>query len=84
MVLWQLTIDADDPAVLARFWAQALGYQRVPSAEPVTTWHALYRTRLGEDAAFDDRLFKARGLTSPRLSHVPGAGAQWHRHRGRG
>jgi hypothetical protein len=27
VVFWQLTIDANDPAVLARFWAQALGYQ---------------------------------------------------------
>ena len=26
MVFWQLTIDANDPALLARFWAQALGY----------------------------------------------------------
>src|SRR6266700_2110661 len=46
MVFWQLTIDANDPAVLARFWAQALGYQPVPPAEPQTTWHALYHARL--------------------------------------
>jgi len=25
MLFWQLTIDANDPPVLARFWAQALG-----------------------------------------------------------
>jgi len=31
MVFWQLAIDANDPALLARFWAQALGYQ---PAEP--------------------------------------------------
>jgi hypothetical protein len=30
VVFWQLTIDANDPALLARFWAQALGYQLVP------------------------------------------------------
>jgi hypothetical protein len=23
MVFWQLTIDANDPALLARYWAQA-------------------------------------------------------------
>ncbi|HEV8650220.1 MAG TPA: VOC family protein, partial [Actinomycetes bacterium] len=43
MVFWQLTIDANDPALLARFWAQALGYQPVPPAEPETTWQAHYR-----------------------------------------
>jgi hypothetical protein len=65
MVFWQLTIDANDPAVLARFWARALDYQPVPPAEPATTWHALYRARLGEDAAFDDRLFDPAGLRPP-------------------
>ena len=65
MVFWQLTIDANNPAVLARFWAQALGYQPVPPAEPATTWHAHYRGRLGEDAAFDDRLFDLAGLRPP-------------------
>jgi uncharacterized membrane protein len=60
MVFWQLTIDASDPAVLARFWGQALGYQPVPPMEPATTWHALYRARLGQDAAFDDRLSSTR------------------------
>jgi Glyoxalase-like domain len=65
MMFWQLTIDANNPAVLARFWAQALGYRPVPPTEPATTWHALYRTRLGEDAAFDDRLFDPAGLRPP-------------------
>jgi hypothetical protein len=65
MLFWQLTIDANDPAVLARFWAQALGYQPVPPTEPATTWHALYHTRLGEEAAFDDRLFDPEGLRPP-------------------
>ena len=37
MVFWQLTVDANDPARLARFWAQALGYQPVPPREPETT-----------------------------------------------
>ena len=65
MMFWQLTIDANDPAVLARFWAQALGYQPVPPTEPATTWHALYHARLGKDAAFDDRLFDPEGLRPP-------------------
>ena len=62
MLFWQLTIDANDPAVLARFWAEALGYQSVPPTEPATTWHAHYHARLEEDAAFDDRLFDPAGL----------------------
>ena len=65
MVFWQLTIDANNPALLARFWARALGYQPVPPAEPETTWHAHYRGRLGEEAAFDDRLFDPDGLRPP-------------------
>jgi len=59
------TIDANDPARLARFWARALGYQVVPPAEPETTWHAHYRVRLGAEAAFDDRLFDPAGLGPP-------------------
>lgn len=65
MVFWQLTFDAQDPALLARFWAQALGYQPVPPTEPETTWHAHYRARLGEEAAFRDRLFDPAGLRPP-------------------
>src|SRR5919106_789599 len=61
-MFWQLTIDANDPARLARFWAQALGYQPEPPTEPKTTWHALYRSRLGPEAAFDDRPFDPAGL----------------------
>jgi hypothetical protein len=65
MVFWQLTIDANDPVLLARFWAQALGCQPEPPAQPETTWHAHYRARLGEDPAFDDRLFDPDGLRPP-------------------
>lgn len=65
MLFWQLTINATNPAVLARFWAQALGYQFVPPAEPVTTWHAHYRARLGGDAQFEDRIFDPAGLRPP-------------------
>jgi hypothetical protein len=65
MLFWQLTIDANDPARLARFWAQALGYVPVPPAEPKTTWYALYHARMGGAAAFEDRLFDPSGLRPP-------------------
>ena len=65
MVFFQLTIDCRDPARLARFWAQALGYLPVPPAEPETTWWAHYRRRLGDDDAFDDRLFDPEGVRPP-------------------
>jgi hypothetical protein len=65
MVFWQLTIDANDPPSLARFWAQALGYQPVPPAEPDTTWNAHYRVRLAGEPKFEDRLFDPDGLRPP-------------------
>lgn len=64
-MFWQLTIDANDPALLAQFWMHALGYQPTPPAEQQTTWHAHYRARLGEAAAFDDRLFDPAGVGPP-------------------
>ena len=65
MMFWQLTVDANNPARLAAFWAQALGYQPVPPAEPETTWHRHYRARLGQAAAFEDRIFDPAGLRPP-------------------
>jgi hypothetical protein len=65
MLFFQLTIDANDPAMLARFWAQALGYQPAPPSEPETTWHAHYRARLADEATFEDRLFDPDGLRPP-------------------
>ncbi|HEX8487003.1 MAG TPA: VOC family protein [Propionibacteriaceae bacterium] len=65
MVFWQLTIDTNDPARLARFWAQALDYRPVPPAEPDTTWHRHYRGRLGGEDAFVDRIFDPSGLRPP-------------------
>src|SRR6266516_82589 len=50
MVFWQLTIDANDPARLARFWAQALGYQAAPPTEPKAAWWRHYQSRLGARA----------------------------------
>ena len=65
MVFFQVTIDCHDPALLARFWARALGYLPVPPAEPETTWWKHYQRRLGDDEAFDDRLFDPEGLRPP-------------------
>jgi hypothetical protein len=65
MVFWQLTIDASDPARLAQFWAQALGYQAVPPSEPRSTWQDHYLGRLGTETAFDDRLFDPAGVRPP-------------------
>ncbi|MEV0459634.1 VOC family protein [Catellatospora methionotrophica] len=64
MTFWQLTIDANDPARLTRFWSLALGYQPVPPDGPAP-WHAHYRHRLGDEAAFDNRLFDPEGLRPP-------------------
>jgi hypothetical protein len=65
VMFWQLTMDANEPARLAQFWAQALGYQPAPPMEPETTWQAHYRSRLGGEAAFSDRLFDPAGLRPP-------------------
>ncbi|NYE38150.1 hypothetical protein F4692_003295 [Nocardioides cavernae] len=61
MTFWQLAIDANDPPRLARFWAEVLGYVPVPPDHPDTTWHAHYRRRLGDEVAFDDRIFDPAG-----------------------
>src|ERR1700730_14601191 len=65
MMFWQLTVDASNPALLAGFWARALGYRPAPPAEPETTWHRHYRARLGQEAAFEDRIFDPAGLRPP-------------------
>jgi Glyoxalase-like domain len=65
MVFWQLTIDANDPALLAGFWARALGYQQAPPTSPETTWWQHYRARLEGRAAFGDRIFDPEGLRPP-------------------
>ncbi|WP_230686316.1 VOC family protein [Catellatospora vulcania] len=64
MVFWQLTIDANNPGRLADFWAAALGYRPVPPDGP-HPWHRHYRRRLGDAAAFGNRLFDPEGLRPP-------------------
>ena len=65
MIFWQLTIDANDPKLLAGFWARALGYQPVPPMSPKTTWWQHYWARLEGEDAFGDRLFDPEGLRPP-------------------
>ncbi|MFL6109178.1 MAG: VOC family protein [Marmoricola sp.] len=62
MVFWQLTVNALDPPAQVAFWGQALGYGPTPPASPDTPWWDLYRFRLGDEAAYDDRLFDPEGL----------------------
>ena len=42
MTLWQLTIDANDPCRLARFWAGALGFDPQPPPDGHASWRAAY------------------------------------------
>ena len=58
---WQLTVDASQPAVMAAFWAEALGYQVSPPAVPQTVWNEHYRRRFGAAGA-PDRIFDPQGL----------------------
>jgi len=63
-MFWQLTIDANDPARLARFWERALGYVPAPGGRD-TPWDRHYRAALGDDDAFVDRLFDPTGEGPP-------------------
>jgi catechol-2,3-dioxygenase len=42
-VRYQLVIDCADPDRLARFWADALGYELAPPPIGFTTWNDYYR-----------------------------------------
>jgi len=42
-VRFQVTIDCNDPALLVRFWADALGYKIQPPPEGFETWVDFYR-----------------------------------------
>lgn len=45
MVMWQLTIDANDPARLVRFWAPLLGYEVQPPPPGFDSWVDWYRSK---------------------------------------
>ncbi|GAA1304038.1 MAG: VOC family protein [Brachybacterium tyrofermentans] len=38
--LWKLTIDCSSPALLARFWSEALGYEPAPVPAGYASWEA--------------------------------------------
>jgi hypothetical protein len=65
MVFWQLTIDANDPVRLAAFWREVLDYEPAPPSAPDTPWWRHYRSRLGDESGFADRLFDPEGLRPP-------------------
>ena len=45
MVTWQLTVDANDPARLVRFWAPLLGYEVQPPPDGFDSWVDWYRSK---------------------------------------
>lgn len=72
MVTWQLTIDANDPDLLARFWAPVLGYEPAPAPAGFATWKEWYldagvpAEELAElDDDYCDRLHDPRGEGPP-------------------
>jgi catechol 2,3-dioxygenase-like lactoylglutathione lyase family enzyme len=42
-VRYQLVIDCADPDRMARFWAEALGYELAPAPDGFETWKDFYR-----------------------------------------
>jgi hypothetical protein len=54
MVAWQLTIDANDPYRLAKFWGPALGYVPQPAPEGFATWREWYVSVGVPDEEFED------------------------------
>lgn len=46
---WHLTIDANDPAVMARFWAPLLGYVPEPPPDGFDSWLAYYQHVVPEE-----------------------------------
>lgn len=67
MTNWQLTIDANDPGKLLRFWGPLLGYEVTPPPAGFDTWRDYYIS-LGEPA----ELFTGDG--SDRLRDPTGGG----------
>jgi hypothetical protein len=49
MVTWQLTIDSNDPAGMARFWAPLLGYVPEQPPDGFDSWLAYYQFVVPEE-----------------------------------
>lgn len=49
MATWQLTIDSNDPAGMARFWAPLLGYVPEPPPHGFDSWLAYYQFVVPEE-----------------------------------
>ena len=49
MVTWHLTIDSNDPARMARFWAPLLGYVPEPPPDGFDSWLAYYQHVVPEE-----------------------------------
>ena len=68
MVRFQLVIDCADPDRLARFWADALGYELGPRPDGFATWNDYYRDlglREEELGAGADRISDPEGHGPP-------------------
>jgi Glyoxalase-like domain len=51
---WTLTIDCDQPGMLARFWAEALGYVESPHPEGFDSWEAWLADQGVPEEEWDD------------------------------
>jgi hypothetical protein len=54
MVTWHLTIDSNDPARMARFWAPLLGYVPQPPPDGFDSWLAYYQSVVPEEGLDGD------------------------------
>ena len=54
---WKLTVDCASPAVLAAFWAEALGYVPAPPPEGFASWEAWARANQVPEDEWDDGAF---------------------------
>ena len=76
MVTWQLTIDSNDPARMARFWAPLLGYVPEPPPNGFDSWLAYYQSVVPEESLsghpddYVDRLVDPAG-EGPRIWFQP-------------
>ncbi len=76
MGTWQLTIDSNDPATMARFWAPLLGYVPAPPPDGFDSWLAYYQAVVPEEELsgdpddFIDRLVDPTGA-GPKIWFQP-------------